>query len=135
VSKKSKPWRSAVSAIRSLWASLPRLECQGKCWLSCGPIAMTALEEEIIEQRLGGPLPPLPGEGQGIACPLLAHHRCSVYTDRPTICRAWGMIQDDLMRCPFGCRPSKLLSNQEARAIFRKVEAISDRYQQERNDP
>ncbi len=37
-------------------------------------------------------------------CPALtADDRCSVYEDRPTVCRLWGAQQ--AMPCPHGCQP------------------------------
>lgn len=130
MSQKSKAWRSAVSALRKLWNSFPKLECQGKCYQSCGPIFMSDLEGEILERKLGHPLPPMGTEDNPLTCPLLKNYRCSVYEDRPTICRLWGMVNHSLMSCPFGCRPSRRLTDQEARFIIQKVQEISDRYEQ-----
>jgi uncharacterized protein len=131
VARKSKPRRSAESALRRLWALLPKLECQGLCHESCGPIFFTQLEREILEERLGGPLPPIGTEENAFTCPMLKNYRCSVYEDRPTVCRLFGAIKHALMTCPHGCEPSRHLTNQEAQAIFRKIQEISDRYQKE----
>lgn len=46
-------------------------------------------------------------------CALLRRDgACSVYVDRPLICRLWGVVET--MPCPFGCRPERWLSEQEA---------------------
>lgn len=37
------------------------------------------------------------------SCPALVDGRCSVYDDRPMICRLYGTVE--VMRCPYGCVP------------------------------
>jgi Fe-S-cluster containining protein len=32
--------------------------------------------------------------------------RCSIYEDRPAICRVYGLLRK-VMRCPHGCVPSE----------------------------
>lgn len=52
-----------------------------------------------------------------LLCPLLTPgKRCSVYEHRPMICRIWAMTKK--LRCPFGCRPSRWLSDKEAGALL-----------------
>jgi Fe-S-cluster containining protein len=65
-------------------------------------------------------------------CPLLTNHgRCSQYDLRPLMCRLWGVVNDPLMICPFGCEPQRYLSNAEVVAIWRKVSEINRRYLRE----
>jgi Fe-S-cluster containining protein len=131
MSRKSKPWRSAVAALHKVWENLPRMHCKGLCTESCGPIFMTDLEEQILKERVGTPLPVFGTEENPLECPLLVDRRCSVYNDRPTICRLWGMVHHELMICPFGCQPERRLTNKEAKEIFEKVGNISKRYLEE----
>ena len=133
---RSKARRSAAAALAKLYESLPRVECRGLCHDSCGPIGMTTIEQAQMEDAHGGPLPPhmpAPDAIQAIRCPLLtADKRCSIYRARPLICRLWGVVDDDLMRCPHGCRPvPRYLTNHETQAIFAKADAISARYEEE----
>jgi Fe-S-cluster containining protein len=50
--------------------------------------------------------------GEEYYCPALRDGRCSVYADRPTICRLWGATKS--MPCPHGCTPQNALSQQES---------------------
>lgn len=53
-----------------------------------------------------------------LTCPLLTpQRRCAAYESRPMICRLWGMVKK--MRCPFGCRPSRWLSDCEADELLK----------------
>jgi Fe-S-cluster containining protein len=122
---RSRARRQADAALDRLYASIPALDCKGLCRDSCGPIAMTGLEEERMVEARGGPLPPHtphPLALQAISCPLLtAEGRCSVYHARPAICRLWGAVDHDLMRCPHGCRPEpRPLTERESRAVLRR---------------
>lgn len=90
-----------LRAIRAIYERLPRLKCAGKCSNSCGPIAMSDVERRRVESRAGKRCEAL---GPGLTCSLLTPSGwCSVYGDRPLICRMWGVVES--MPCPHGCRP------------------------------
>jgi Fe-S-cluster containining protein len=108
-----------VAALDALYAELPYLECRGLCWHSCGPVDMSHTERSRIAE-LGVTIPGYTREaaerfretGNVDACPALGPFRtCGVHPVRPMICRLWGMTE--MMRCPFGCRPSRELSEAE----------------------
>ncbi len=110
-----------MTEIDRIYASLPKLKCQGKCQRSCGPILMSRVEWERIGDCLG-----LYPEGDAsLVCPMLdrATGRCSVYLIRPLICRLWGMVRK--MRCPWGCRPERWVSDKEARELLARIEKAS----------
>lgn len=96
------------------------IECQGKCWDSCGIIKMTRVEwDRVLKKR--GTLP----RGDGIYCPLLLNNRCSVYSVRPLICRLWGVV--DVMACPWGCKPEpRYLTSVEAHDFLLRAQQISN---------
>ncbi len=77
-----------------LYSLLPELECKGLCSESCRHIACSKTEYE----RLGS----LTMDAEGY-CSFLKDGRCSVYENRPMICRLWGI--DETMQCPHGCIP------------------------------
>ncbi len=54
--------------------------------------------------------------GEEYSCPALRAGRCSVYADRPTICRLWGATTS--MPCPHGCTPPNALSRQESHELL-----------------
>lgn len=92
-----------------LYDELPTLACKGECHSSCGPIAMTDVENRRITKRTGIPPATLVEENdQGmitdVKCSLLRpDNTCAVYAIRPMICRLWGIV--DALKCPWGCKP------------------------------
>jgi hypothetical protein len=105
-------------ALRDLWATLPSIECRGKCWDSCGPIRMSAPEHALTE-RAGYPIPDSVYDGNASLCPALTFlKQCAVYADRPSICRLWGISEG--MPCNYGCVPDggRLLTDRETWAVL-----------------
>lgn len=105
--------------LDALYAELPRLDCQGKCAESCGPIMMTRVEWARITKRLK-----CAPKATTLTCPMLVNDRCSVYTIRPTLCRLWGMVES--MPCPWGCVPERYLTDAEGQDFLLRAEAISE---------
>lgn len=108
-----KPPKIPPKFLRELWAEIPSIDCQGKCANSCGPIDMSKLERELIEDRTGRTVEALP---PSLTCSMLKNGRCTVYSARPVICRLWGVVES--MRCPHGCKPERVLSDQEGFTIM-----------------
>lgn len=92
----------------------PMVDCRGLCHTSCGPVPAGKRERERIQERhrVTLPVPKLRSivaellrGGDAPTCPALdADNRCSVYADRPMVCRLWGAVED--LRCPYGCQPA-----------------------------
>jgi Fe-S-cluster containining protein len=108
-----------VAALEALYAELPSLDCKGLCWHSCGPIDMSVTERARITE-LGVTIPGYTVEaaeryqatGKVALCPALGPFKtCGVHPVRPLICRLWGTTET--MRCPFGCEPSRELTEAE----------------------
>lgn len=137
MSKPTKRDRAALAALRELYSKVPKLDCQGFCQASCGPIPFADIERVAMERELGHPLPEVmtnPGIIAAVeipTCPLLKDGKCSVYASRPLICRLWGNVNHELMQCPWGCQPKRLMPDRESRALIKKLEAIDDRWQSE----
>jgi hypothetical protein len=110
--------------LDALYATLPKLVCQGYCSASCGPIATSARERARIETTAHRALT---AEDPGPTCSMLtADRRCSVYEIRPMICRLWGLVQR--MPCPYGCRPEGgLLPDSEGKRLLMEAERIGGR--------
>ena len=115
---------SANESLERLYRSLPKMRCKGLCHGACGPIGMSAAELENMRRAAGDRLLVAPlGNGDvllsnkaSLTCPLLKNGRCSIYDQRPLICRLWGMVKS--MRCPHGCRPSRWLSDTASHALL-----------------
>ena len=114
-------YADAVSALETLYAALPSMACPGRCEQSCGVIVMTRLEWIRIRRKLGY----APKGKPSLVCPLLKKGRCSVYALRPLICRLYGMLQDQKMRCGYGCAAERFLTEEESNALLTEVEHIS----------
>lgn len=121
-----------------LYADLPAIKCQRKCWEACGPIPSTLAEWQRMAEASGWTGPPVetqimagafwaPGIEFGpatmLTCPLLTKGLCSVYAVRPIICRLWGLVKK--MECPHGCKPSRWLTDQEAGYFLQRAMVIS----------
>ena len=86
--------------LQAIYDRLPVVVCQGKCQDACGPIACSDGERRRMERRAGKPLVFHP---ETLSCGYLVDGRCSVYRERPFVCRIYGASTK--LACPFGCRP------------------------------
>lgn len=111
--------RVGTGALSAIHGTLPKMECRGLCQESCGPIGMSAAEASSIRRKHGS----LPVMNEDLSCSALVGGRCSIYSDRPLICRLWGLVER--MACPFGCLPEGgWLSDETAHAALSAVERL-----------
>lgn len=130
------PEPSREARLRALYDRLPKLACQKLCEDGCGPVPVSHLELEIVTRAAGGELP----SSGTTDCPLITPDGCcSVYEDRPMVCRLWGtfywpesvvpagMISEDARgwRCPHGCRPERELTLPEFLELVQELESIA----------
>jgi Fe-S-cluster containining protein len=123
-------------AIRKLYERIPEhaLTCRGLCHDSCGTIAFSQAEARHIAYRHGSP-PMANGftrggfrESDDIMCDKLTPtKRCSIYEDRPMICRVYGLLRR--MRCPHGCVPSEWMSDDDVVNLLLELDAIEGRHE------
>lgn len=108
--------RGSIRALDSLYAELPTLDCKGLCSNSCGPVFMSRLEWKRITDKLGRE----PKGGADLTCPMLTcMGRCSVYDERPMLCRLWGLVES--MPCVYGCKPERVLTDDEGHELLRRA--------------
>lgn len=99
----------------AIYANVPAIECQGLCHQSCGPLVVEEPERAHIKARTGKTVPDLQ-----FNCPMLTVlKRCSVYEDRPLLCRLWGVVES--MPCEWGCRPARYLTDAEGHALIART--------------
>lgn len=112
--------RRLDARLDALYAKLPRLECQGLCHDSCGPVDMSIRERARIRERTGREVTC----GSGASCSMLTpDRRCGVYDIRPLICRLWGIL--DVLRCPYGCIPEGgHLSSEDGARLIAEADVI-----------
>lgn len=108
-----------MPTLDQIYAEVPELECQGLCAESCGPIVVGRAERRRIQQRHGVTVLNLQPDCNA----LTILRRCSVYPDRPLLCRLWGVVES--MPCPWGCTPARVLSDAEGHVLLRRMEAVS----------
>lgn len=113
--------RTLERKVRSVWASAPDVGCKGLCSDCCGPVLMSPAEERVLADK--GIT--IDFDRETLVCDKLVLGRCSIYDDRPLICRMWGGVDYFLMRCPHGCATQ--LSNAEAAVIFAAMENLERR--------
>lgn len=116
--------------LAAIYARIPDVECRGLCQEACGPIAMSQSEAQAIRDRVGARVR-LVGDGpqvyltnaRTLTCPLLnPDGKCSVYANRPAICRIFGAVQ--AMACPHGCRPKKWMTREESYEVLSATETV-----------
>lgn len=110
--------RARRDALDALYAELPLLECKGLCHDSCGPVPMSRVE---MGRAMKLHRRPALIDPSTMACPLLVDNRCSVYAVRPMICRLWGLVDFDGMRCHHGCVPERYLTYDEGQEFIRRA--------------
>jgi hypothetical protein len=93
---------------------------------------MSARERERIRERHGVDLPEITRYGDRPGddwlsdrpftnCPALTEDKkCSVYEDRPLICRIWGVAET--LPCVYGCVPDEPLDAVETMCVMADVE-------------
>jgi len=111
-------------ALDRIYRQVPDVGCKGLCSAACTWIAMADVERDRIERRHGIRLEDrdvievAPGTFRCKA--LTQDQKCSVYADRPMICRLWGA--DESLPCPHGCTPSVApMPSLEAMLLLREV--------------
>lgn len=107
---------------------IPSFKCLGGCTDCCGIVPFSEAEKAAVIERK--PLVrwlEIPGaEGVWFPEDTLREHSCvfakdggcQIYDIRPMICRLFGAVDNDLMRCPHGCKPKRLLSDANAKAML-----------------
>ena len=121
-----------LRVLGEIWSAMPAIECKGLCWESCSTVPVFPVELELLQERAGHDLAITDlsyagGRVVGLGefakpCPFLVMRRCSAHDVRPVICRAFGVVEG--LRCPHGCEPKKLISNEEQFRLFNRVENL-----------
>lgn len=106
-----------VEELEALYAELPTVDCQCKCFGACASIGIAAAEFDRIAAAIGY----TPRSDDSGWCPLLDRQSglCTVHQIRPMICRLWGV--SECMQCPWGCEvtPRKLTEAEVYTYLFR----------------
>ena len=111
-----------LKSLQDVYDAVPRIDCKGLCHGACGPVPATRREIETIN---AASLIPFGTRADGY-CSMLAGGRCSVYAQRPLLCRLWGVLKK--MRCPHGCEPERWLSDAQSTELLEAAARLGGGY-------
>jgi uncharacterized protein len=125
--------REREKRLQEIYDAIPKVKCKGMCFDACGPIPLhhDSIERQRMTKRdrRTKELPTDSGVPMALAgkmCPHLTHNgSCRIYSDRPAICRLWGVTES--LPCHHGCQPERVVSDEEAYLIHREIEVLSGR--------
>lgn len=103
--------------MEMIYKKVPYIKGKGLCHEACGPIAVSKKEYAYMIDRLG--YDPFLDQSKGLDCPSLVNKKCSIYENRPLICRLYGVAEK--LKCPFGCKPTRYLKEKRARALIKQT--------------
>lgn len=109
-----------MRTLDQIYGEVPEVNCKGLCHKACGPIAFSQREALGISET-DGALPAMMPNGQ---CDKLVNGRCTIYQNRPLICRLYGAVTE--MRCPHGCAPKKFLPDKDARRLLAELQGKNE---------
>jgi Fe-S-cluster containining protein len=124
--------REKMKRLQEIYDALPKVQCKGLCSDCCGPIPVEGIERERMMKRdpRTKELPKktgVPAALRGEMCVHLTNAgRCRIYSDRPLICRAWGV--SEALPCHHGCQPDRQMSNEEVYLLHAEIERLSGRF-------
>lgn len=141
--------RAEIRRLRKIWEKIPSVGCKGLCWRSCQNVPIWPAEAYyLIEKRQaamvfaphGYPHPDpnhtLPTLGDGKLCAFLTpEKRCSIYADRPFICRIFGHPVNRFMVCSYGCRSKTPIGEREFLQLVKELcQVLNDPLEVNRED-
>lgn len=104
--------RRREKALKKIYKRIPDCHCKGLCTQACGPVMFSATERAKVESLApngwedfqAGTYMPVRDEPDDLTCPFLQDDKCSIYDDRPLICRMYGSAEK--LQCEHGCKPT-----------------------------
>ena len=109
-----------LKRLHKIYRKIPKIKCKGLCTSDCGVIGGTRLEFERMEQVSGQK----PKCTDDLVCNYLKDGRCSIYLDRPSICRQYGVAED--LPCPHGCEAERVMTSEESFRISEEIQILAD---------
>lgn len=112
--------------LQAIYAKIPGSRCVEGCNECCGPIYVSKTELA----NLGGPIKKYLDKEFKTApegCHYLVDGQCSVYENRPFICRIFGVAPETegLLKCNKGSIPERVLSRQEFDMLWSAYRRLS----------
>ena len=112
--------------LKKIYSKIPAVDCKGHCAEACANVPALPVENKYLEHIGIEPfddetvvIKKLTESGKSEACKHLKDGKCSIYDNRPIICRLYGTTTT--LKCSWGCVPKKYLPNQNAQALIRRL--------------
>ena len=87
----------SIARMREIYAAVPKVNCKGLCAPACTNVPIMPLEALYLTRKHGAAVEmgrhrtkDFPTLGSNAPCQFLKDGRCSIYNDRPLICRMYG---------------------------------------------
>lgn len=119
------------AALDRLYSQVPTFKCIDGCGDCCGMVPWAPEEFARVKDRL----PPGTEVLEFESCPMPVRtgttecaffdHGCSVYPDRPFMCRLFGTARDHRMTCPHGCASERQISREQARGMTNRYKRLA----------
>lgn len=98
--------KDSLEKLHAIYKQIPTVKCKEGCSECCGIVPFLDIEWN----KLDNPKKPW---FTGTTCNFLKDGKCSIYDNRPFMCRLFATCDEEpLLRCPFK-KPSKLLLSKE----------------------
>ena len=101
--------RETIARLRE---KIPTFECTPGCHDCCGPVTTSSEEISRLPVKTDAEYKAALQEWN---CVHLGPNGCTVYDERPLICRLFGTTPN--MPCPNSCRPKEMIDSKTERQI------------------
>jgi uncharacterized protein len=98
--------------IRFFRQRIPSFECIPGCHDCCGPVTTSSEEMSRLPRKTAAEHE---AAMENLSCPHLADKGCTVYMERPLICRLFGTTPT--LPCPHGKRPEMMIDEKIEKQI------------------
>jgi len=102
--------------IARLRESIPTFECVEDCHDCCGPVTTSSEEMSRLPMKSDADHERALND---LSCVHLGPDGCTVYAERPLICRLFGTTPH--MACPNGCRPEDMVDPDIERQVHHYI--------------
>ena len=99
----------AIEKLRELYSRIPDMQCIAGCHGCCSRVVFAKSEWEQVPHK----------EKDSFLCPYVCDKGCSIFEDRPFVCRILGTADHDLFSCAYGKKPEVSLSLEELKELTR----------------
>ncbi len=117
------PTTKTATPLERLYGKIPSFTCKAGCGDCCGIVPWSPAEWARVADRLPADATAtlldgvvIPTRASSTRCPFFSGG-CTVYEDRPFMCRLFGTARDARLTCPKGCQPTHLLAKTKARKL------------------